>query len=225
MPLSHYCSAMEDEKSQGSLKILIVDDHAVVRDGIKRLLDEHLHQVAYGETNNSEQALELARKREWDLLILDLTLGERSGMVLLKDIKQVRPTLPVLVLTIHNGEQFARRAFQNGASGYITKDSPRFELLEGIQRVLEGGHYACSSVAGHLLAGVGRQDQPAHAALSDREFEVLRLLASGNTVGEIAVMLSLSSKTISTYRARILQKMGMRTNAALMRYALDNRLV
>ncbi len=207
------------------LRVLIADEHPVVRDGLKRMLDEQSQQVIYGEARSSEETLDLARKEPWDLLILDLIIGDRSGMVLLKDVKQACPTLPVLILTVHTGEQFARRAFQNGASGYVTKDSPRAELLEGIQRVLEGGHYASSNVAEYLLAGVGRQDRPPHATLSDREFEVMCLLATGKTVGEIAEILSLSSKTISTYRSRILQKMGLKTNAALMRYALQNRLV
>jgi len=143
----------------------------------------------------------------------------------MKEIKALRPHLPVLILSMHSEEQYARRAFKAGAAGYITKDSPRTEILKAIDRVAEGRRYVSPALAEGLVVDLERGTRPAHEALSNREFEVMRWIASGKTVGEIAALLSLSDKTISTYRARILEKMGMRTNAELTHYAIQNGLV
>jgi DNA-binding NarL/FixJ family response regulator len=165
-------------------------------------------------------------EQDWDVVVLDLSLGDRSGLELLKELKQIRPRLPVLILSMHSEQQYARRAFKAGAGGYITKDSPRAELVEAINRVAEGGRYVSHALAEELVMDLERgTSRPPLETLSDREFEVMRLIASGKTVGEIAVLLSLSNKTISTYRARILEKMGMRTNAELTLYAIQNGLV
>jgi len=159
-------------------------------------------------------------------VILDLSLGDRSGLEVLKELKRIRPRLPVLILSLHSEEQFARRAFKAGAAGYITKDSPRAELVKAINKVIGGGRYASPALAEKLIVDLGKDtDRPLHETLSDREFEVMRLIASGKTVGEIADLLSLSDSTISTYRARILEKMEMKTNAELTHYAIQNKLV
>lgn len=208
------------------LRVLIVDDHEVLRDGLKRVLDRHPGELIFGEAGTAAEALRLAREREWDVVVLDLSLGGRSGLEVLKELRQLRPRLPVLILSMHSEEQFARRAFKAGASGYITKDSPRAELAEAVRKVAGGGTYVSPALAEKLVFDLRRGDDRApHELLSDREFEVLRLIGSGKTVGEIAHTLSLSDNTISTYRARILEKMGMKTNAELTHYAIQNKLV
>lgn len=207
-------------------KILVVDDHAVVREGIKKIFDEQPGTTVFGEASNAPEALKLVREQDWDVVVLDLSIGDRSGLELLKELKQIRPKLPVLILSMHSEEQYARRAFKAGAAGYITKDSPRAELVTAINKVVKGGRYFSPSLAERLIVDLGRgTDCPPHERLSDREFEVMRLIASGKTVGEIAQMLALSDRTISTYRARILEKMGMKTNAELTHYAIHNKLV
>jgi DNA-binding NarL/FixJ family response regulator len=208
------------------MKILLVDDHAVVRDGIKRMFDERADSVAFGEADTAHDALKLAEDQSWDVVVLDLSLGERSGLEVLKELKRLHPRLPVLILSMHSEEQYARRAFKAGASGYVTKDCSRAELLAAIQKVGSGSKYVSVAMAEKLVTDLGRgTDGSPHELLSDREFEVLRLIASGKTVGEAAEILSLSDKTISTYRARILEKMGMKTNAELTHYAIQNKLV
>src|SRR5712692_5436679 len=207
-------------------RILIVDDHEVVRDGIRRILDEQPGTMAFGQAGTAEEALSLARDEDWDVVVLDLSLGGRSGLEVLKELKQIRPRLPVLILSMHSEEQYARRAFKAGAAGYITKDSPRAELVKAINKVAQGGRYVSPALAEELVIDLERRsDRPPHETLSDREFEVMRLIASGKTVGEIASLLSLSDSTISTYRARILEKMEMKTNAELTHYAIKNNLV
>jgi DNA-binding NarL/FixJ family response regulator len=166
------------------------------------------------------------REQDWDIVVLDLSLGDRNGLEVLKELKQIRPRLPVLILSMRSEQQYARRAFKAGAAGYITKDSPRAELVKAINKVMEGGVYVSPALAEQLVIDLGSAiDRAVHEALSNREFEVMRLIASGKTVGEIAEMLSLSDKTISTYRARILEKTGMKTNAELTHYAIQNKLV
>ena len=208
-------------------RILIVDDHEVVRDGVKRIFDEQEPGMAvFGEASNGPDALRLVREEAWDVVVLDLTLDDRSGLEVLKELKQIRPKIPVLILSMHSEEQYARRAFKAGAAGYTTKDSPRAELVKAVNRVIEGGRYVSPAMAEKLIVDIERgSDKPVHETLSDREFEVMRLIASGKTVGEIAELLSLSDKTISTYRARLLEKMRMKTSAELTHYAVQNKLV
>jgi len=207
-------------------KILIVDDHEVVRDGVKKILNEQPGAITFGEASTAPETLRLVRDEDWDIVVLDLSLGERGGLEVLKELKQIRPRLPVLILSMHSEEQYARRAFKAGAAGYITKDSPRAELVKAINKVIKGEVYVSPALAERLVIDLGSgTDRAPHEALSDREFEVMRLIASGKTVGEIAEMLNLSDKTISTYRARILEKMGMKTNAQLTHYAIQNKLV
>ena len=204
-------------------KILIVDDHEVVRAGVIKIVEQP--GFVFAEAADADQALKLVREQDWDLAVLDISLGDRTGLELLKDLKQVRSKLPVLILSMHSEEQYARRAFQAGAAGYITKDSPGDELVKAVKRVIEGGTYVTPAAAERLVMDLEKGlDRPLHYALSDREFEVMRLIASGSTVGEIAGLLELSDKTVSTYRARILEKLGMKTNAEMIHYAIRNKL-
>jgi two-component system invasion response regulator UvrY len=207
------------------IKILMIDDHEVVRDGVRKIF-ERQPGAAFGEAGTAQEALKLAREEDWDVAVLDLSLGGRSGLEVLKELKQIRPRLPVLILSMHSEEQYARRAFRAGAAGYVTKGSSRTELAKAIDKVMKGGRYVTPALAEKLVVTLDHDSQVTrHETLSDREFEVMRLIASGKTVGEIAEMLSLSSKTISTYRARILEKMDMKTNAELTYYAIHNQLV
>lgn len=206
-------------------RILIVDDHEVVREGVKTILSEQSTAV-FGEAGVGPEALRFVREQEWDLVVLDLSLGDRSGLEVLKELKIIRPKLPVLILSMHSEEQYARRAFRAGAAGYVTKDSSRAELAEALNKVAAGGKYVSSSLAEKLIVDLERgSDRPPHETLSDREFEVMCLMASGKSITEIAELLSLSDKTISTYRARLLEKIGIHTNAELVRYALQNKLI
>jgi two-component system invasion response regulator UvrY len=206
-------------------RVLLVEDHQIVRDGLKTLLREQAITV-FGEASTAADALSLAREEEWDLAVVDISLGGRSGLDVVREIKQIRPKVPVLVLSMHSEEQYARRAYKAGAAGYITKDSPRAELASAIAKVIGGGRYVSTTFADRLVVDLERDtDQPPHQALSDREFEVMRLMASGKTTGEIAELLALSDKTVSTYRARILEKMHLDTNAELIRYVLENKLI
>jgi DNA-binding NarL/FixJ family response regulator len=208
------------------LRILIVDDHEVLREGVRRVLDKHLDNVTFGETGSAPEAIRLAREQDWDVVVLDLSLGGRSGLEVMEELRKLRPRLPVLVLSMHSEEQFARRSFKAGAAGYITKDSPRAELAEAVSKVIEGGTYVSPSLAEKLAVDLRRgSNRPAHENLSNREFEVMRLIASGKTNREIAGVLALSGNTISTYRARVLEKMGMKTNAELTHYSIQNKLV
>jgi two-component system invasion response regulator UvrY len=208
------------------MRILIVEDHAVVRDGIKRIFDEQSRRAEFGEADTAREALRLFREESWDAVVLDISLSGKNALELLKDMKQARPRVPVLILTMHSEEQYARRAFKAGAAGYITKDSPRAELIKAINRIIAGGKYVSPSLAESLVVDIeGDLDRVPHQSLSDREYEVMCLIASGKTVNEIAAELYLSDKTISTYRARILEKMHLKNNAEIARYAIQNRLV
>jgi DNA-binding NarL/FixJ family response regulator len=207
-------------------RILLVDDHEVLREGVKRLFDKQAGTTTFGEASTAHEALKIAREEDWDIVVLDLSLGGRGGLEVLKELKQIRPRLPVLILSMHTEVQFVRRAFKAGASGYISKDCPRAELTKAINKVIEKGNYISPALAEKLVVDIGRDtDRPLHETLSDREFEVTRLIASGKTVSEIARLLSLSDATISTYRTRVLEKMGMKTNAELTHYAIQNKLV
>jgi DNA-binding NarL/FixJ family response regulator len=207
-------------------RILIVDDHEVLREGVKRVFDKQPGTATFGEASTLQEAQTLVREQDWDIVVLDISLGDRSGLEVLRELKQIRPRLPVLILSMHSGEQFARRALKAGASGYITKDSPRAELVKAVDKVMSGGRYISPTLAEKLIFDFESDaDRPPHEALSDREFEVLRLIASGKTVSEIAGVLSLSDSTISTYRARIMEKMRMKTNAEITHYAIQNKLV
>ena len=205
------------------LRILTVDDHEVVRRGLKEMFPES--SATFGEARSGAEALALVREQPWDVVILDISLGGRNGLEVLGDIKQLKPTLPVLILSMHAEEQYAVRAFKAGASGYVNKASPGEELRRAILKIVKGGQYVGPSLAEKIVLQLARPEQLPHESLSDRELEVLLAIASGKTVGEIAQQLSLSDKTISTYRRRILDKMDMKTSAELTHYAIRNGLV
>lgn len=192
------------------MRVLIVDDHAVLRDGLKNILDQPRGTAAFCEASSAREAIELVQRQEWDLVVLDISLGEISGFDVLKHIKQLRPKLPVLIFTMHPERQYARRSVKSGAAGYVTKDSPPTELRQAIRKVVAGGRYVSPGLAETLVADLqaGEVRQP-HERLSNREFEVMRLIGSGKTVSEIAALLSLSDRTISTYRARLLEPVAM----------------
>ncbi len=207
-------------------KILIVDDHEVLRDGVKRILGDYLPDVTFGEAGTASEAIDRINQQDWDAAILDLSLGGTSGLDVLKYLKQYRPRTPALVLSMHAEEQYAKRAFRAGASGYINKDCTRRELTHALDLVTNGGRYISPAFAAKLVTDIERGSTgPAHESLSNREFEVMRLIASGRTVTQIAELLCLSDKTISTYRARVLEKMRMNSNAELTHYTISNNLL
>ncbi|MBI4292366.1 MAG: response regulator transcription factor [Betaproteobacteria bacterium] len=208
------------------MRILICDDHPIVRKGLREILEEERAPVSIGEAASANEALELARKQPWDVAVLDITMPGRSGLDLLKELRHERPNLPVLVLSVHPADQYAVRVLRAGASGYLTKESAPEELLTAIRRILRGGHYISPSVGETLAADLGRPaEAPPHHGLSDREFEIMRLLASGKRASEIAEKLHLSVKTVSTYRTRILRKLNLRTTPEIMRYAIKHGIV
>jgi len=207
-------------------KILIADDHPVVRAGLKELLTGALGKVAFAEAKTALEALEQVGKEDWSLVILDVSMPGRSGIDILGEVKTTRPKLPVLMLSMHPEEQFARRALKAGASAYMTKETVPEELVKAVRKVLAGGRYVSASLAEKLASDLQEPaDRPPHEILSDREFQILQMIASGKTVTNIAEELSLSVKTISTYRARMLEKTGMKNTAELIRYAIQNQLV
>ena len=207
------------------MRVLIVDDHAILRRGLRSLLSDVFARAEFGEASNAEQALELGKER-WDVALLDITLPGKSGLDLLKELKAARPRLPVLVLSVHPEDQFAIRALKAGAEGYMTKESAPEKLVEAIHKILAGGRYVSPTLAEKLALSV-RKDftRTPHETLSDREYEVMCRIASGKTVTEIAGELSLSVKTISTYRTRLLEKLGVKNSADITRYAIRNQLV
>ena len=208
------------------IKILIADDHAVVRQGLKQIITDELDMTAAGEAGTGAQILNLIGKEDFNVIILDITLpGGKSGLDLLPEIKNLRPLVKILILSMHAEEQFAIRALKSGASGYITKQSAPTELIKAIRKVQAGGRYISQSIAEQLAFFYTDDDKPLHEKLSDREFQVLRMIATGRTLREIADELNISEKTVSTYRTRILEKMNMARNAELIRYAVQNKLV
>jgi two-component system invasion response regulator UvrY len=206
------------------IKVLIADDHAIVRRGLKQIIVEEPDMIVAGEAQSATEALELARHCESDVIILDISLPGRSGLDVLKELRHAYPKLPVLILTMHPEEQFAVRAFKAGAAGYLTKESAPEELIQALRKVAGGGRYVSPALAERLALRVANHEQPPHEILSDREYQVLHFIAIGKTVSEIAKQLSLSVKTISTYRSRVLEKMHLKNNAELMRYAVTYQL-
>ena len=203
------------------MRILVCDDHPIVRRGLREILEQAGAPVTVGEAASAAEGLALARKQSWDTVVLDITMPGRSGLELLKELKSERPNVPVLVLSVHPAEQYAVRVLRAGASGYLTKESAPEELLTAIRHIVRGGRYISPSVGETLADDLRRPaEQLPHHGLSDREFEIMRLLASGRRVSEIAEQLHLSVKTVSTYRARVLLKLNLRTTAEIMRYAI-----
>ena len=208
------------------MRILIADDHAVVRKGLRQILEEASDIVVGGEASNGREVLEKIRAGGWDALVLDITMPGQTGLEVLKEVKQEAPRLPVLMLSMHAQEQYAARVLKAGASGYLPKESAPEELIKAIRKVCSGGKYVSADQAEKLIYLFDNTgDKAPHELLSDREFEVLRAIASGRTVSQIAAEVHLSVKTVSTYRARILEKMRMKTNAELTTYSVRNGLV
>ena len=208
------------------IRILIVDDHAIVRRGLRELLSDQFQGAAFGEAPDARQALELRRKKEWDMALLDIALPGKSGLDLLKELRAEWPRLPVLVLSAHPEDQFAVRALKAGAGGYMTKECAPEELAKAVRKILAGGRYVSSALAETLAMGVTKDlSCTPHETLSDREYEVMSRIASGRTVTEIGEELSLSPKTISTYRSRVLLKLRVKNSAAIVQYAIRNGLV
>jgi two-component system, NarL family, invasion response regulator UvrY len=208
------------------MRVLIADDHAVFRRGLKETLGEAFSKVTFGEAKTAHETLDFVRRQDWDIVILDISMPGKSELDILHDLKALRQKLPVLFLSMHPEEQFARRALKSGAAGYLTKESVSEELKEAVRRILKGGRYVSATLAERLAFDLrGETEIPLHELLSDREFQVLRMIASGKTVKQIADDIALSVKTVSTYRTRILLKTGLNTTAELIRYALQNHLV
>ncbi|HMJ47741.1 MAG TPA: response regulator transcription factor [Ferruginibacter sp.] len=208
------------------IRILIADDHTVVRRGLRQILLEGFPGAFIEEVGDAEGIIKMIMQDKWDVIISDLSMPGRSGLEALQQIKQIQPKLPVLILSIHPEEQYALRVLKAGAAGYLSKDMAPDELVNAVQRVMLGKKYITASIAEKLASTLDQDsDQPAHGMLSDREFTVLKLLASGKSVSEIAESLYLSVTTVSTYRARIMAKMSMRNNADLTLYAVENKLL
>jgi two-component system, NarL family, invasion response regulator UvrY len=208
------------------IRILIADDHPILRRGLKEILARELQGAICGEAGNAQEVLSEVKSRDWDLVILDVTMPGRSGLDVLRDLQGLRPKLPVLVLSMHPEDQMGKRMLKAGASGYMNKESAPAELVKAVRKVLAGGLYVSPALAEKLALDLRENaGRPAHEILSDREFEVLRMLALGKTVSQIAEELHLSVPTVSTHRAHILEKMNMTTTAELIRYALENHLV
>jgi len=208
------------------IQVLVADDHPLLRSGLKHVLQQEPDFGLPGEAENSDQVLERLEERSWDVVVLDIAMPGRNGLETLSEIRKRRPGLPVLILSMHSEDQFAIRAIKAGASGYLTKNNAATELVHAIRRILAGKKYvspALAEVLAHLIES--GEERPLHEVLSDREYHVVCAIASGKSVSEIAAATSLSVKTISTYRARALEKMKMHSNAELTRYAIRNGLV
>jgi DNA-binding NarL/FixJ family response regulator len=206
-------------------RILIADDHTIFREGLKHILAEYPDLIVSDEASNGQEVLEKVWKKEYDILLLDISMPGISGIDVLKQLRTEKPKLAVLVLSMHPEEQYAVRVLKAGASGYLTKESAPDELIHAIRKISQGRKYITSSLAERLAVEVGTDvEKPLHETLSDREYQVLLMIAAGKTMTQIAEEISLSVKTVSSYRARILEKMKMKTNAEIMRYAVMNSL-
>ena len=208
------------------IKIIIADDHPIVRAGMKQIIAEASDLMVVDEAGDGHKLLSKIRVKNFDVVILDITMPHMNGLDVLKQLKIEKPKLPVIVLSIHPEDQYALRVLKAGASGYVTKASAPDELINAIRKVCRGRKYISPSIAEKLAFNLDANfEEMPHEALSDREYQVLCMLASGKTVTEIAVELALSAKTVSTYRSRILEKMDMKNSAELMHYAIQNQLV
>jgi two-component system invasion response regulator UvrY len=207
-------------------RILIVDDHPIVRDGLKQILADTEDMVVGGEAGSADEALALVRDSDWDLVVLDITLPGRTGIDLLRDLRRERPALPVLMLSIHPEEELGVRAVKAGASGYLNKECASDDLVHAIQLIVTGNKYISRFLAERLIEEIQRDtNKPPHELLSDREYEVMALISAGKSMKEVAAALSLSKSTVSTYRVRLLDKLKVKSNAEITRYALHHGLV
>jgi len=208
------------------IRVLIADDHPLLRSGLTHVLQKEPDFCPPGEAENSDQVIEKIKEKPWDVVVLDIAMPGRSGLEALSEIKKLRPGLPVLIMSMHSEEQFAIRSIKAGASGYLNKNEAVPELVRAIRRILSGRKYVSAAFAEVLAKAIeSGEERPLHETLSDREYHVVCRIAAGKSVSEIAEETALSVKTISTYRTRALEKMGMRTNAELTRYAIRSGLV
>jgi len=208
------------------MRILIIDDHALVRRGMISLLKDHFKDVEVGEASDSKAGLAAVNAEAWDLVLVDITMPGRNGLGLLQDIKRDHPALPVLIISAHSEKDYALRALKLGAAGYISKQSATDLLIAAVQRVLSGRRYISPALAEQLAGAVAGESWGAsHESLSNRELQVLRMIASGKSIKEIASDLALSAKTVATYRSRIAEKMGLSSNVELTRYAMQHHLI
>jgi DNA-binding NarL/FixJ family response regulator len=207
-------------------RVVIADDHAIVRDGLKQVLAAVGDLTVIAEAKNGGEVMQCVREHAFDVLLLDMSMPGRSGIELIKQVHQEKPKLRILVLSMHEEEQYAVRALKAGAAGYLTKESASEQLIAAIRKVAAGGAYITSAVAEQFALGaMANSSGPLHAALSDREYQVFEMLVAGKSVTEVADRLNLSVKTVSTHKARIMQKMNMTNPAELIRYAINHRLV
>ncbi len=209
-----------------TIHIFIADDHAIVREGLKQILAADPGIIVAGEAGNGQELLIAVRKHRYDVILLDISMPDRSGIEILKQLREEKPDIPVIMLSIHPEDQYAIRCIKAGASGYLTKDTSPENLVKAIRKVSCGGRYISDTLAERMADIIGGDSgEKPHELLSDREFQIFQMLAEGKTVSEIAGILFLSVTTISTYRSRILSKMSLRNNSELMNYALKNRLI
>jgi len=208
------------------IKVLVADDHAIVREGLKQILLRTGDIVVEAEAKNAQEVMRWVRERDWDIVLMDMSMPGRSGLELIKQVKSEKPKLPILILSMHQEEQYAVRAIRAGASGYLNKDSASELLVSAIRKVVSGGMFVSQS-AGELLARDMKRgsDVPPHTLLSDREFQVFSMIVRGKTVTDIAAELSLSVKTVSTHKTHVLEKMNLANQSELVRYAIAHRLL
>jgi DNA-binding NarL/FixJ family response regulator len=207
------------------IKVIIVDDHPVVRRGLKQIIEDEPDMEVAGEAKNAGECFSLVRKTDCTLVVLDITLPDRNGFDVLKQLKYEHPNLPILILSVHPEDQYGLRFIKAGASGYLMKEGAPEELVKAIRKVNAGGKYVSASLAEKLVSHLDAFDKPPHENLSDREFQILCMIAQGKSLKSIADELCIGEKTVSTYRSRIMEKMRIGTNSGLTRYALENKLI
>jgi two-component system, NarL family, invasion response regulator UvrY len=207
------------------MRVLIADDHAVLRKGLKQILADEFPRTEFGEAGSTQQTLDLLHKKKWDVLVLDINMPGRSGLEVLREARQSFPKLPVLVLSSTPEDQLGLRVLKAGADGYLNKQTALEELVQAVRKVLAGGKYISTKLADKLVAEVGRSEKPPHEQLSDREFQVMQMIAAGQSLKEIAAELSLSAKTISTFRGRVIEKLNVQNNVELAHYARTHGLI
>ena len=207
------------------IKVIVVDDHPVVRRGLKQIIEDEPDMKVAGEAKNAGECFSLVQKTDCTLVVLDITLPDRNGFDVLKQLKYEHPNLPILILSVHPEDQYGLRFIKAGASGYLMKEGAPEELVKAIRKVTAGGKYISASLAEKLVSHLDASDKPPHENLSDREFQILCMIAQGKSLKSIAGELCVGEKTVSTYRSRIMEKMKIGTNSGLTRYALENHLV
>jgi len=207
------------------IKVIVVDDHPVVRRGLRQIIEDEPDMEVVGEAKNAEECFSLVRKTDCSLVVLDINLPDMSGIDVLNQLKYEKPNLPILILSVNPEDQYALRLIKAGASGYLMKESALTELVKAVRKVSSGGKYVSASIAEKLISHLGAFDKPPHESLSNREFQILCMIARGKSLKSIAGELSVSDKTVSTYRSRIMEKMKMSNNSDLTRYALENHLI